>query len=238
MTEDLSTNPLQELIDSFHKNPIIWGKIYFPNHFRIKSPDFHYKIIDQALLNRFLAVAAPRESSKSTLLSFLYSMHQICFRKRRFIVNISNTYSKAAQTLDNLKKEFKDNQVLRKDYPIVLTRDSEGDSIFRWGDGFETRVLCKGAEQIGAIRGEKFGAYNQSLFETAIALINQGKYIEGADMLSSLYERTHSPRVKLEWARALYLAEKKGERPALHSFNSRLKRVTCKQSRTPRGRLF
>ena len=163
MTEDLSTNPLQELIDSFHKNPIIWGKIYFPNHFRIKSPDFHYKIIDQALLNRFLAVAAPRESSKSTLLSFLYSMHQICFRKRRFIVNISNTYSKAAQTLDNLKKEFKDNQALRKDYPIVLTRDSEGDSIFRWGDGFETRVLCKGAEQIGAIRGEKFGAYRPDL---------------------------------------------------------------------------
>jgi hypothetical protein len=158
-----NTQPIDIIIDSFSREPLIWGKVYFPNHFRIKSPPFHYNIIQQALLNRFLGIAAPRESSKSTLVSFLYATHQICFRKRRFIVMVSNTYSKAAETLSNIKKEFRDNAALKQDYPITITRDSEGDSIFRWGDGFETRVLCKGAEQIGSIRGEKFGAYRPDL---------------------------------------------------------------------------
>ena len=154
---------ISDTIKGFADNPLIWGKVYFRHHFRIKSPAFHYKIIDYALKFRYLGIAAPRESSKSTLVSFLYATHQICFRKRRFIIVVSNTYSKAAETLSNIKKEFRDNLALRKDYPITITRDSEGDSIFRWGDGFETRVLCKGAEQIGSVRGEKFGAYRPDL---------------------------------------------------------------------------
>ena len=156
-------DPIKVIIDSFVTNPICWGKVYFPQHFRIQSPQFHSKIIQLALNHRFLGVAAPRESSKSTLISFLYALHQICFKKRRFILLISNTYSKAAESLSNIKKEFRDNAALIKDYPITITRDSEGDSIFRWGDGFETRVLCKGAEQIGSVRGEKFGAYRPDL---------------------------------------------------------------------------
>ena len=157
------SDTIKDILLSFEKNPLLWGKVYFPNHFRIKSPKFHFKIIGLALTNRFLGVAAPRESSKSTLLSFLYPLHQLCFRRKRFIVIVSNTYAKAARTLENIKKEFRDNAALKKDYPIVITKDSEGDSIFRWGDGFETRILCKGAEQIGSVRGEKFGAYRPDL---------------------------------------------------------------------------
>jgi hypothetical protein len=156
-------DPIKVIIDSFIANPILWGKVYFKHHFRITSPGFHNEIMKFALAHRFLGIAAPRESSKSTLVSFLYASHQICFRKRRFIVVVSNTYSKAAETLSNIKKEFRDNVMLKQDYPITITRDSEGDSIFRWGDGFETRILCKGAEQIGSIRGEKFGAYRPDL---------------------------------------------------------------------------
>ena len=151
------------VIDGFSQDPLTWAKIYFSHHFRIKSPPFHYKIIQEVLTNRFLGVAAPRESSKSTLLSFIYPMHQLCFKKRRFIVIVSNTYSKAARTLENMKKEFRDNAMLQRDYPITITKDSEGDSIFRWGDGYETRVLCKGAEQMGSVRGEKFGAFRPDL---------------------------------------------------------------------------
>ena len=155
--------PIADIIAQFADNPLVWAKVYFTHHFRIKSPLFHSKIMQQAMQHRFLGVAAPRESSKSTLLSFIYPTHQICFKKRRFIVIVSNTYSKAARTLENIKKEFKDNMVLQRDYPITITKDSEGDSIFRWGDGFETRVLCKGAEQMGSVRGEKFGAYRPDL---------------------------------------------------------------------------
>jgi len=156
---DLSTY----IYEQFEKNPIGWGRIYLPHHFRINSPKFHLKIVKEALNNTYLAIAAPRESSKSTLLAFLYPLHSICFKKRRFILIVSNTYSKAARTLENVKKEFKDNNALKEDYPITIVKDSEGDSIIRHPDGFETRILCKGAEQIGSIRGEKFGAYRPDL---------------------------------------------------------------------------
>jgi hypothetical protein len=158
-----NTQTIDTIIDSLATKPLVWGKIYFRHHFRIKSPSFHNTIIQQAMLHRFLGVAAPRESSKSTLLSFIYPMHQLCFKKRRFIVIVSNTYSKAARTLENMKKEFRDNSMLQQDYPITITKDSEGDSIFRWSNGYETRVLCKGAEQMGSVRGEKFGAFRPDL---------------------------------------------------------------------------
>jgi hypothetical protein len=53
--------------------------------------------------------------------------------------------------------------MLMADYKIEISKDREGDSIFTHPDGFKTRVLCKGAEQIGSIRGEKFGAYRPDL---------------------------------------------------------------------------
>ena len=158
-----TSNQVNDIIQEFSINPLLWGKIYLTQHFRIKSPTFHFKILKLALTNTFLAVAAPRGSAKSTILSFLYPLHCVMFKKKRFIIIVSNTYAKAARSLENIKKELRDNQMLSNDYPIIITKDAEGDSIFRHSDGFETRVLCKGADQIGSVRGEKFGAYRPDL---------------------------------------------------------------------------
>lgn len=72
---------------------------------------------------------------------------------------VQNTYKKAVGTLEGIKDEFRYNERLKDDFGVSLEKDSEGDTIFRHKDGFRTRVLCKGVEQIGSIRGEKFGAY-------------------------------------------------------------------------------
>lgn len=156
-------NNLSSLVQSLKANPLLWGKFYLPHHFRLATPPFHLHLLQQALNHRFLAVAAPRASAKSTILSFLYPLHSLCFSTHHFIVIVSNTYKKAAGALDNLKREFADNRLLKDHFFITPTRDAEGDSVFRHRTGFEARVLCKGAEQIGAIRGEKFGAYRPDL---------------------------------------------------------------------------
>jgi hypothetical protein len=93
------------------------------------------------------------------VLSFIKPVHAICFKRKRFIVIVQNTYRKAVGTLEGIKDEIRWNEMLRKDFGIELEKDAEGDTIFRHRDGFRTRVLCKGVEQIGSIRGEKFGAY-------------------------------------------------------------------------------
>ena len=145
-------------------DPLKWGKLYFPHHFRMESPGFHGRLIDGALKHILFSVAAPRESAKSTILVFLYPCHGIVFKKFRFIVLVSNTFKKAAMHLDSIKKEIAENQALNKTFPgIKIIRDAEGDSEFLHPDGFSTKFLCKGVDQIGSIRGVKYGAYRPDL---------------------------------------------------------------------------
>lgn len=145
-------------------DPLTWGQYLFPNHFRTKTPMFHLEMLNAVYSFQKVVVASPRRSAKSTLLLFLFPFHQIMFRKARFIVIISNTFKKAAMHLDTIKKELMDNQKLRSFHPPVkMSRDAEGDTIFRHPNGFETLVLCKGVDQIGSLRGVKFGPHRPDL---------------------------------------------------------------------------
>ncbi|MBU1173518.1 MAG: hypothetical protein KKD44_28455 [Proteobacteria bacterium] len=154
---------IDEYLESMEFNPMRWGMFVCTEHFRKEPARFQFKILDEAQKNPNLAIAAPRESSKTTLLGFLYPLHSIVYKKKRFIVIITSVYTKSCGCLDAMKKEVRDNPQFREDFPLKITRDAEGDTIFRQADGFETRVLCKGRDQIGSIRGEKFGAYRPDL---------------------------------------------------------------------------
>ncbi|KKM89437.1 hypothetical protein LCGC14_1248750 [marine sediment metagenome] len=151
-------NPvLEQCKEQLKKDTLSWGMLYCPKHFTIESPWFHTEVLDFCNSHRYLSVAAPRESSKSTLLTFLKPAHDIAEKRRHFIVLVMNTYAKAAGALSTIKSEFRNGQLLRQHYGITFEKDSEGDTIFKHPDGFRTRVLCKGHEQIGSVRGEKFG---------------------------------------------------------------------------------
>lgn len=143
---------------------LLWFYNYFPHHCRLKIPTFHVRIVGAAQDSRFLAVAAPRESAKSTILLFLKPTHDIIFKRKRFILIVSNTFKKAAMALDTIKKELTENQALIRDFRgITISKDAEGDSEFTHADGFSTKVLCKGVDQIGSVRGVKFGAWRPDL---------------------------------------------------------------------------
>ena len=161
--EDIYNQLVKEINGVFYVNPMLWGKKYFPHHFRYKSPSFHFKILKLALTCIKFAIAAPRGSAKTTLIMFLYLIHTICFKKRHYILIISNTFGKAADSLETIKNEFKNNQKLKDDYPIEIIKDAYGDSIMKFTDGYEIRVKCYGAEQLGGVRGTKFGAYRPDL---------------------------------------------------------------------------
>lgn len=144
-------------------NPMLWGKIYCARHFSKPTAPFHLEIVKELLATDRLAIAAPRESAKSTIVSFLYPSHSIAFKKRRFIIIVQNTFAKAAGSLETIKAEFKENTKILNDFKVKMIKDREGDTIFQHPDGFKTRVLCKGHDQIGSIRGEKFEAYRPDL---------------------------------------------------------------------------
>lgn len=146
------------------ENKLLFGKWFFPHYFRKESPPFHIQIIKECSNNLNVAIQAPRGSAKSTVTTFLDAVHGICLKKERFIVIVQNTYAKSAGSLNNIKFEFKYNERLKEDFKVDMEiKDAEGDTVFRHPDGYMTRVLCKGADQLGSIRGERFGAYRPTL---------------------------------------------------------------------------
>lgn len=148
----------------YNDNKLLFGKFYFPHYFRKDSPPFHLQIIRECSSNLFVAIKAPRGSAKSTVTTFLDTVHGICLKRERFVVIVQNTYAKAAGSLNNIKYEFRYNHKLKGDFGVDMeVKDAEGDTIFSHKDGFMCRVLCKGADQLGSIRGERFGAYRPTL---------------------------------------------------------------------------
>lgn len=154
---------MRQIYNEFEKNPIVWGMYYFPHYFRLESPPFHVKIINEALTNKHLAIQAPRESAKSSLICFLYLFHSIVFGRKKHIGVLQNTYDKATQRLEAIKDEVKNNEKFKKDFGVTCERDTVGDTIFLLRNKERCRVFCRGLERLGSVRGELFGPLRPDL---------------------------------------------------------------------------
>ena len=158
----VSKDTIADLTAVMRSNPLVWGMFYCKEHFRLPPSRLHLELVKNGEICQFLCVVAPRGSAKSSILTFLKPLHSICWSKCNFIIIVQNTYSKAAQSVENIKNEIRNNIKLRRDFPVKFTKDTEGDTVFMI-NGHMTRVLAKGADQIGSVRGEKFGAYRPDL---------------------------------------------------------------------------
>ena len=160
-----SNNPLHSVFEECSADVMTFGKTLFPQHFVIETPKFHNRMIYDICKKQFVAIASPRGSAKSTRISFLYPTHKIMFKKEPFIILISNTFKKSAMYLDTIKMEMMDNKFMHEifGYKMEFARDAEGDTIFKHPDGYKTWFLCRGVDQLGSLRGVKFGAHRPGL---------------------------------------------------------------------------
>lgn len=142
-----------------------FAKLYLRHHVTIEPSAAHSKIYDTLLSithdrGKKIAIAAPRDFGKSTLVTLVYLTYLICYSKERFIVVISNTASQAVAILENLRKELTENELLRRDFPEIFEAEGrpkapkwkQNDIITR--NGIEVLALGYGQQ----IRGRKFGA--------------------------------------------------------------------------------
>ena len=107
MKRDEKVDVILSLGEKLSRHPSIFGLYCFgKTHFRDKSPKFHRTILGNALREKKMAVAAPRDHAKSTVLSFLYVCYCIVFKKKRHIVILQNTLSKACGSLNSVKYEL------------------------------------------------------------------------------------------------------------------------------------
>ena len=106
-----------------------------------------------------LAVAAPRGSAKSTLISLFYVLWLICTGRAKFVLLVSDTKEKAHEFLHHIRDELQENERLRTDYPHVCELPGERAAPRRWKAGaLETRngalISAAGAGQ--SLRGRRY----------------------------------------------------------------------------------
>lgn len=105
--------------------------------------------------NKFVAIAAPRGFAKSTAITHSYTLAKVLARESQFVIIVSDTEAQSILFLNDLKKEFMENEDLYNLFQVdTLEKDSETDVIVRFKDGWKARIMAKGSEQ--KLRGLKW----------------------------------------------------------------------------------
>lgn len=146
-----------------------FAKMYLSEHLKFDPSEAHKEIYNelQKASNKRgvkLAVAAPRYFGKSTLITLIYILYSICYGKEKFIVIVSSTAAQAIHILDNIKREYLQNEKLRDDFRHVFG-DGQRKPV-RWQQNNiitcnDIQIVALGSGQ--QIRGLRSGIYRPSL---------------------------------------------------------------------------
>jgi len=142
-----------------------FGRLYLPDYFKRPPSELHHYlfselegIAESSGPERF-AVAAPRASAKSTIVSFAFPLWLTCTRPDLFPfgVIISDTHGQAGSFLDDIMKEICHNDALRADWGVERGRIWTKHEIIVRTPAGEVKILSLGTG--GKIRGRRFGAH-------------------------------------------------------------------------------
>ena len=177
----------------FGRNFEYFRKYYFPLYHSIPDAPFHRDIgtlLAEASRKRGfrIALAAPRNSAKSTIVSLEFVIYCICYHLEEFIVIISNTKEQAESFLTNIKFELETNPRLKDDFPDVC-EIGEKPKPPRWRqDDIITKngieVLALGYNQ--QIRSRKYKQSRPSLI--ILDDLEAGNAIQSAENFERLYD--------------------------------------------------
>lgn len=149
----------------------VFAGIYLTKHLSNAPSKLHLDLMDiledvSVCRGARVAVAAPRDHAKTTILGLCYVLWCICYEKEKYIVFISNTAKLANGMLANVKAELESNPRLLSDFPNACQEPGSKPKPGRWTkDEIITRngvqVRAFGAE--GKIRGVKHRENRPSL---------------------------------------------------------------------------
>src|SRR5690625_3765213 len=129
---------------------------------RVSNVDTHVKETE----------AVPRGHAKSLYLSKSFPMHELLYRRRRYLLLISETPKVAKANLDWIRDQIKYNRKLREDFGELLSeRDKaniqdNNEGFIAWERDGESRhqvALLESASVGGAIRGRNWNGMRPDL---------------------------------------------------------------------------
>lgn len=98
------------------------------------APPFHQELC--GMLDTFnekpskrIGWCCPRGSAKTTYLSNIYVLHQIVYKKRHYIVIISETQSLSRKFIEYAADQLKHNEKLRADFGQLLAKEKQANEI-------------------------------------------------------------------------------------------------------------
>jgi predicted phage terminase large subunit-like protein len=144
-------------------DPLYFCRTYLPHYFAHGPAPFHHELI-RLLEQRDgdaatpIAVAAPREFAKTTVCSFGYVLHQICFRKRHFVLIGSDSEDLASDLTGYLYLELLYNERLHQDFGELVKGNRSVNDFVTLND---IRVKARGRGQ--RLRGLKHKQWRPDL---------------------------------------------------------------------------
>lgn len=105
--------------------------------------------------HKYVAISAPRGHAKSTAITLSYTLANVLFRERQFVLIVSDTESQANLFLGGIKTELQENKSIielfgikrNEKKEVKFLKDTESDIIVEFNDGTQFRIISKGAEQ-------------------------------------------------------------------------------------------
>jgi predicted phage terminase large subunit-like protein len=145
---------------------------------RSESPAFHRELTDimnevsTVKTNAKIAAAAPRSHAKSTYLSKGFPVHEVVYRKRKYVIIISETPSVSKANMEWIRNQLKFNEKLRQDFgPLLSPKDQaniqdNSESFIAWhreGDRRRQIALVEAASTGQALRGRNWNGSRPDL---------------------------------------------------------------------------
>ena len=136
----------QQRLERAASDPLYFCRTYLPHYFPHAPAPFHHELI-RMLEERNgevvmpTAVAAPREFAKTTVCSFGYVLHQVCFRKRHFILIGSDTEDLASDLTGYIYLELLYNERLHQDFGELVKGNKPVDDFVTLND---IRIKARG----------------------------------------------------------------------------------------------
>ncbi|MFZ5448617.1 MAG: phage terminase large subunit [Thermodesulfobacteriota bacterium] len=153
----------KQRIERAARDPLYFCRTYLPHYFAHAPAPFHHELI-QMLEQREgdvvtpMVVAAPREFAKTTVCTFGYVLHQICFRRRHFILIASDTEDLASDLTGYIYLELLYNERIHQDFGELVKGNKSVDDFVTLND---IRVKARGRGQ--RLRGLKHKQYRPDL---------------------------------------------------------------------------
>lgn len=125
--DDLSTNDLKDIMAQCMHSTKFMAKLFFPERFSAEFSPLHDEIFD--LIDsgeKKIAIAAPRGIGKTSIVGLAKTAKNILFQQSRFIAYISQSSSSAEMQTENLKQELLANQLVKKLFGSIKSKNIIG----------------------------------------------------------------------------------------------------------------